>query len=127
MNYSSAILEVIGDLLAIFINRCENKTNLNKLKLILENKGSWQKAYDLFDEMRSKNKETLSLDKKLQIQFEESCAKTIFNLSGPQAPFDPDSPFWVIPKAIALANLLRIEEINEIIIKAGKAGINETN
>lgn len=41
-----------------------------------------------------------------QCAFEEICAKTLYNLSGEPAPFDADSPFWVIPLAINLgANL----------------------
>lgn len=51
-------------------------------------------------------------DRLLQRQylFEEICAKTLYNLSGQPAPFDADSPYWIIPNAMAFARKLGIED-----------------
>lgn len=44
-------------------------------------------------------------------------AKTLFNLTRPSAPFDPDSPYWVIKNALSLAKALDIpsEKVIEIV------------
>jgi hypothetical protein len=42
--------------------------------------------------------------------FEESCAKTLYNLSGESAPFDADSPYWIVPSAFALARRVGIDD-----------------
>ena len=41
--------------------------------------------------------------------FEEAIAKTLHNLTRSDAPFDPDSPYWVLKNALALAKALKIE------------------
>ena len=47
----------------------------------------------------------------------EVIAKTLFNLTRPTAPFDLDSPYWVIKNAIALADILNMpsEQVVEIV------------
>jgi hypothetical protein len=45
-----------------------------------------------------------------QYQFEEFCAKTVYNLSGESAPFDADSPYWIVPSAFRLARMLQIDD-----------------
>ena len=52
------------------------------------------------------------LRKSLEAQyiFEEVCAKTLYNLANAAAPFDADSPYWIVPNAIALARLLNIDD-----------------
>jgi hypothetical protein len=74
-------------------------------------RGRWPKAHALFDKIRQK---TLRVDRERnsalgrQYMFEEICAKTLYNLSGAPAPFDPDSPYWVVPNALALARAIGI-------------------
>ena len=45
-----------------------------------------------------------------QFCFEEACAKTLYNLTGRPAPFDTDSPFWIVPNAIVTARYFEIDE-----------------
>ena len=53
--------------------------------------------------------------------FEEVCAKTLYNLCGSRAPFDPDSPYWIVPNAFALARALGIPGAKELAIVAPAA------
>jgi len=64
------------------------------------------KLLDLFAR-RCAERETL--DELAASLFEEICAKTLYNLSGAPAPFDPDSPYWIVPNAFALARRVGIE------------------
>jgi hypothetical protein len=45
-----------------------------------------------------------------QYRFEEVCAKTLYNPSGASAPFDLDSPYWIVPNAMAFARRVGIPE-----------------
>jgi hypothetical protein len=51
-------------------------------------------------------------DHRLEAQylFEESCAKTLYNLSGEPAPFDREVSFQIVPNALTLARLLKISD-----------------
>jgi hypothetical protein len=56
-----------------------------------------------------------------QYCFEEICAKSIYNESGHEmpAPFDSDSPFWVVPLAIQAARALGIDQDHVLTVVAG--------
>ncbi len=49
-----------------------------------------------------------------QYALEEICAKTIFNLTSPSAPYDADSAFWVLPLAISLAREHGTSDLTEV-------------
>ena len=49
-----------------------------------------------------------------QYAFEEVCAKTLYNITREPAPFDPDAPFWVLPRALELERMLGITEAGEM-------------
>jgi hypothetical protein len=49
-----------------------------------------------------------------QYHFEEICAKTLYNMANEPAPFDPDAPFWVLPLALKLGQMLGITDVGEI-------------
>jgi hypothetical protein len=53
-----------------------------------------------------------------QFLFEEACAKTLYNLSDTNAPFDEDSPYWIVPNALSLARRIGIHEAEVIKIVA---------
>jgi hypothetical protein len=94
----SNIIAVMFDLPVLFGGRCADKTTLAKLIELTNDRTKRSKAHALFTEIRQK---TLLAEKRgdefalAHYAFEEICAKTLFNLTGPQAPFDPDSAFWV--------------------------------
>ncbi|WP_245482460.1 MULTISPECIES: hypothetical protein [unclassified Mesorhizobium] len=46
-----------------------------------------------------------------QYMFEEVCAKALFNLTHSNAPFDADSPYWIVPNALALARVLGLDSM----------------
>jgi len=56
-----------------------------------------------------------------QALFEEICGKTLYNLSEEPAPFDADSPYWIVPNALHLARKLGVEESEIIRIVACKS------
>jgi hypothetical protein len=80
-----------------------------------------------FDRIRDK---TLAAERRkderadCQYLFEEACAKTIFSLTDTDAPFDADSPYWIVPNALSLARRMSIDEseITKIV-----AASSETN
>jgi hypothetical protein len=70
-----------------------------------------------FDQLEKK---TLAAEKRdaplalAQYAFEEICAKTLYNMTGEPAPFDPDSPFWGLPLALELGQMLGTTDAGEI-------------
>lgn len=103
--------------LTLFETRCEDKTTLRKLIALAEDRSRRKEAHALFSEIRQK---TLAAEKRkdefalAQYAFEEICAKTLYNLTHEPAPFDPDSPFWVLPLALDLGRRLGIADPGEI-------------
>jgi hypothetical protein len=45
---------------------------------------------------------------------EEICAKTLCNMTHEPGPFDPDSPFWALPLAVELGQMLGVTDAGEI-------------
>lgn len=110
--------------LTLFEVRCADKTTLRKLIAMAEDRSRRKEAHALFSEIRQK---TLAAEKcgdelaLAQYAFEEICAKTLYNLTREPAPFDPDSPFWVLPLALDLGRRLGITDPAEIspLLKSG--------
>jgi hypothetical protein len=115
MSSEESVAESIREMAEFFLPRCEDATTLNELITMAEDQTQWRKAHDLFSRIRRK---TLRADKtqnrilQHQYSFEEICAKTLFNLSDGtnDAPFDSDSPFWVIPIAVDFARALGADD-----------------
>ncbi len=103
--------------LTLFEARCEDKATLRKLIVLAEDRSRRKEAHSLFSEIRQK---TLAAEKRkdefalAQYAFEEICAKTLYNLTHEPAPFDPDSPFWILPLALDLGRRLGITDPGEI-------------
>jgi hypothetical protein len=112
-----AIPEAIKRLVEIFVAHSSDRSTLDELHQMAGDRGSWKRAHDLFQRIRRKSLDAIRRgDAKLEVQFgfEEACAKTLYNFSGQSGPFDPDSPYWIIPNALAAARLFEIDE-SEII------------
>jgi hypothetical protein len=117
MNYGGKILSDMEGLIRLLTPQCDDRTTIDALNAMLSERRTWSKAHDLFDKIRAKtlvaersgNRRLVS-----QYQFEEICAKTLFNLSRANAPFDPDSPYRIIPNAIAFARLAGVADAQVI-------------
>jgi hypothetical protein len=113
MSSEIGVANAIGEMVDYFMPHCDDTRTLIELKAMAADRKLWRRGHDLFDRIRNK---TLKADKtgneRLQYQycFEEICAKTLFNLSGYPAPFDDDSPFWVIPIALQFAAYLNLDD-----------------
>ena len=103
--------------LTYFEGRCEDKETLRKLIRLANDKSRRKQAHALFQEIRNK---TLAAQRRgdqlavAQYAFEEICAKTLYNITHEPAPFDPDSPFWVLPRALKLGQMLGITDAGAI-------------
>ena len=107
------ITEAIKSLCALFAPHTSDRSTLNELCKLANERNSWKKAHDLFERIRRKNLKAFECgDSKLtaQFAFEEACAKTLYNLARMSAPFDPDSPYWIIPNALATARYFNLSE-----------------
>jgi hypothetical protein len=113
MSSEESVASSISEMVSFFVPHCGDVSTLNELKAMAADRKQWRRAHDLFDRIRKK---TLRADKENdrmlqhQYSFEEICAKTLYNLSGYPAPFDDDSPFWVLPIAVAFAHFLGIDD-----------------
>ena len=106
MNYGSKILDDMAKLIELFEPYCEDRTTLSRIKELLADSSQWPDAHSLFSTIRGKTNEASSSGDRVaecQYLFEEFCAKTLYNLSRESAPFDPDSPYWIIPNALSFA------------------------
>ncbi|HEX8902055.1 hypothetical protein [Vitreimonas sp.] len=103
--------------LTFFEARCDDKSTLRKLIALAHDRSRRHEAHALFSEIRAKTlaayerKDDLAL---AQYAFEEICAKTLYNLTHEPAPFDPDSPFWVLPLALDLGRKLGVTDASLI-------------
>lgn len=108
-----ALARFIPPLIDLFTTRCSERSTLNELRDMANNADSWHRAHDLFSRIRLKKLNAArqrDMQTEYQYHFEEVCAKTFYNLSGSAAPFDADSPDWIIPNALSLAAQLHIPE-----------------
>ncbi|PTQ85895.1 hypothetical protein [Agitococcus lubricus] len=113
MNYNNQIIIDIKRLLIIFEPYCAEKETLVWLQQAIDNKSKWIKAHNIFSQIREKLLKSEKFDNQRLISqylFEEVCAKTLYNLSGQSAPFDLDSPYWILPNALRLANNLGLDQ-----------------
>ncbi|HEX9391164.1 MAG TPA: hypothetical protein VF928_07615 [Usitatibacteraceae bacterium] len=121
MNYGGKLPNDIDGFIRLFVPHCHDSETLDQLHRMLGNRGTWAKAHDLFNQIRNKTlKAERAKDHILicQYMFEEICAKTLYNLSGKSAPFDADSPYWIIPNAISFARAVGVADTEVIKVVA---------
>ncbi len=110
MNRSATkALFAIRNLATLLAARSEDTATLRTIIDFTNDQGRWQNAHGLFDQIRSKTSKALSQgDETLEAQyrFEEVCVKTLYSLGRYSAPFDPESPYWIIPNALRAGELL---------------------
>jgi hypothetical protein len=112
----------IRKLLEVVATGVSDRETIEELFLVIDDSRRWKEAHELFSRIRSKTlRADASGDRKLIAQycFEEICAKSIYNESGKPAPFDSDSPFWVVPLALHAARELGIDRERVLAVVAG--------
>lgn len=113
-------ISIISAMLAplnFFAERCDDKSTLLRLIEIAPDFRRCEEAPDLFQEIRQKTLAAEKRDDRLaiaQFAFEESCAKTLYNLTNGPAPYDADSPFWILPRALELGRLMGVADPADI-------------
>jgi len=118
----AAAARYIPRLIDLFAEKCSDRSTLDELRRMVDDVNSWPQAHNLFTRIRRK---TLEVGEhgdaraRCQYLFEEVCAKTLYNLSGNTAPFDADSPDWIVPNAFSLALQLMIPKAEITGIVAG--------
>ena len=83
----------------------------------------WPEAHDVFERIRARTLKAINKKdyvRECQYLFEEICLKSLFNETATDAPFDSDSPHWIIKNALCLARSLGIPEKEVIDIVAPK-------
>lgn len=113
------ILREMQGLIRLFSPHCQDTETLERLDRMIEDRGSWPKARSLFEAIRAKNLKAERRDDcraEAQYCFEEVCAKTLYNLTKQPAPYDPDTPYWIVPNAFSLARELGLPPMGVILI-----------
>ena len=106
------MIPTIRQLLELIATRVSDRETIDELFGLIDNRRRWIEAHALFMRIRDKTlRADESGDEKLAAQycFEEICAKSIYNESHGEMPFDSDSPFWVLPIALDTARVLGID------------------
>jgi hypothetical protein len=116
-SHPTDIISAMLEMLVMFRGVCKDVETLDRLIKMAPDRGKWAGGHSLFSDIRQK---TLRADEQgdplgiAQYKFEEVCAKTLYNLSRSSAPFDPDSPFWIVPLGLALGRELGLTEPSQV-------------
>lgn len=97
------VLHQMQRLIEAFASASSDPSTLQNLLGIIKDRNRWPSARGVFDLARGKSRDAIKrqdLMLEAQYRFEEVCAKTIYNFSGAAAPFDEESPYWVVPAAL---------------------------
>lgn len=116
-NATMTVLRTIQSLARLFHSHCADTDTLEQLDRMIDDRGAWLKSRQLFDAIRVKNlKAERRGDRKAAAQycFEEVCVKTIYNLTMQPAPYDPDTPYWIVPNALSFAKELGLSS-NDVV------------
>ena len=103
------IIEDLKRLLDIFEDEVPDPQSNRLVWTFCNEKAKWFEANGLHSELRSLNLKAIKhgdLVKESQYCFEEAIAETLYNLTKPEDPFDPESPYWIIKNALSLAKEL---------------------
>ena len=107
------LVDQMDHLFALFQPICRDTETMAELRALLRDEKDWVKAHYLSTRIRAKAftaVKTGDLPAEMQFSFEETCAKTLHNLSDSKKPFEADTPYWIIPLALKLAKVLDLDE-----------------
>lgn len=102
----------IEEMLAFFLQHCEDQSTLSELHQMSRDAETWSQGHALSGRIHEKTQiaeRSGNLPAQAQYAFEESCARTFYNLSEALVPFPEETPFWIIPQGFRLARLLGLE------------------
>ena len=105
------VINEIKELLDLFQKRVPDEESNRLVQSFCIEEQKWLEAFDLFTTIRHRNLQAISeknVLKQCQYYFEEVCVQTLFNMTRPDTPFDPDSPYWIIKNALRLAQEIGI-------------------
>jgi hypothetical protein len=105
-------IDQVDQLIALFRPMCQDTETMTELQELLHHQDEWIKAHYLSTRIRARSinaYKTRDLRAEVQYSFEEVCAKALHNLSHSKKPFDPDTPYWILPLALKLAKVLDID------------------
>ncbi len=114
-------IDQLDHVIALLKPHCAEKQTLHELQTLLLNEKEWPKAHYLATRVRAKMLKAVEAgDHRAEVQyhFEEVCAQALHNMTSTKKPFDPDTPYWIIPLALKLARELKVDErgILEIVV-----------
>lgn len=121
MTRDSKVVRDMAALVRLFAARVSDRATLAELQGMLERPDSWHLAHAFFERVRLK---TLGAEQShntalaCQYLFEEVCAKTLYNLTEPDDPFDSDTPYWIFPNAVSLARSLGMRDAEVVSVVA---------
>jgi hypothetical protein len=107
------LIDQVEHLVALFRPHCRDTETLDELRALLRVEKEWVQAHYLSTRIRTKAIQAGKngdLKAEIQFSFEETCAKTLHNLSDTKKPFEADTAYWIIPLALKLARVLGLDE-----------------
>ena len=107
------LVDQMDHLFALFQPICRDTETMAELRALLRDEKDWVKAHYLSTRIRTKAISAVKqgdLKAEIQFSFEETCAKTLHNLSESKKPFDADTSYWILPLALKLAKVLEMDE-----------------
>lgn len=113
----SNVIATVSRLTHIFEAHCEDVETLLKLREATVDRAGLRTAKGIFEKIRRQTLRANEREDKLsatQYRFEEVCAKTLYNVTGPSAPFDPYVPFCILPNALVLSRMLALADADVI-------------
>jgi hypothetical protein len=124
MGYASLMQTDILGLLDLFQDRVPDSETHAWLRELAASRANWGRGQHVFGLVRGRSAKSRAGEndaRTLQYYFEEACLKSLYNVTGPSAPFDPESPYFIIKRAMMLANVLGIpiEDVAAVVAPRG--------
>ena len=113
MNHGGKIIPQMKQLAQLFAERVPDRQPLDELAELIGDRSRWHKAHALCAHVGHRMERATKMDdatRSAQCDFETACLKTLFNMTQSAAPFDPDSPYWIVPCALNFAHKVGIDE-----------------
>ncbi len=109
--------EDIAALLRLFEGHVPDRETHSWVVDLAVNPSKWSDAHRVFDRVRHRTLAAIKARDRLresQYMFEEICLKSLYNETSVEAPFDSDSPHFIIKCAIELARQVGVP-VREVI------------